>query len=63
MLESDEPPGTRTPVPAKPALDRLGIAELREYIASLRAEIERAEAAIEAKHGHRAAAEAVFRTP
>ena len=60
MFESDEP---RTPVPVQPALDRLGITELRDYVASLRAEIERAEAAIAVRHGHRSAAEAVFRTP
>ena len=60
MLESDEP---RAPIPARPALDRLGIEELRGYIASLRAEIERAETAIEAKQGFRATAESIFRKP
>ncbi len=55
--------------PRKPArlerlvLDRLGIAELHDYIAELRAEIARAEAAIAAKSDHRSAADAFFRKP
>ena len=55
--------------PARPArlekipLDPLGIAELQDYIAQLRAEIARAEAAIAAKSGHRSAADAYFRKP
>ncbi|SHI41800.1 Protein of unknown function [Roseomonas rosea] len=36
---------------------------LRDYIATLRAEIERAEAAIAARGAQRAAAEAFFRKP
>lgn len=36
---------------------------LREYIAALKAEIARAEAAIEARSAQRRAAEAFFRTP
>jgi uncharacterized small protein (DUF1192 family) len=39
----------------------MGIKELHAYIADLRAEIARAEAEIERKHGHRSAAESVFR--
>lgn len=43
------------------ALDRLGVAELERYIGSLRAEIARAEAQIEAKRGHRSAADGLFK--
>jgi uncharacterized small protein (DUF1192 family) len=57
--EEERPkPGHRfMPLP----LDRLGVAELREYIAALRAEIARAEAAIGAREGSRSAADSVFR--
>ena len=44
----------------RPAFYEWGVAELETYIADLRAEILRAEAAIAGKTGHRAAAEAVF---
>ena len=39
----------------------MSIDELRDYIGSLRSEIERAEAAIAAKQAHRSGAEAFFR--
>jgi uncharacterized small protein (DUF1192 family) len=39
----------------------MGIEELRDYISELKAEIERVEADIERKHGHRSAADAFFR--
>jgi uncharacterized small protein (DUF1192 family) len=39
----------------------LGVAELEGYIAELRAEIARAEAAIKARQGQRAGAEALFK--
>lgn len=42
-------------------LDPLGIEELRDYIDELKAEIARAELAIEKKTGHRSAADAFFR--
>jgi uncharacterized small protein (DUF1192 family) len=42
-------------------LEPLGVAELRDYIAQLQAEIARAEAAIARKQGHRTAADSVFR--
>jgi len=59
MLEPDEP---RAPIrPAAPNLDPMGVEELHAYIASLRAEIARAEAEIGRKQGHRSAAESVFR--
>ena len=44
-------------------LDALGIEELREYIAELKAEIERVESDITRKHSHRSAADAFFRRP
>ena len=39
----------------------LSIDELRDYIATLRTEIERTEAAIAAKQAHRSGAEAFFK--
>lgn len=45
------------------ALDHWAEAELHAYIAALRAEIARAEAAIAARGAQRAAAEALFRRP
>lgn len=46
-----------------PPLDPLGVAELQGYIAELRAEIVRAEAAIARKQDHRSAADSFFRRP
>jgi uncharacterized small protein (DUF1192 family) len=56
------------PNPAKklftaPALDMLGVDELKAYIAVLEAEISRVKAAISAKDAHKAAAAAFFKTP
>lgn len=45
------------------ALDGWGVEELRDYIAALRAEIARAEAAIAARESQRSAADALFRRP
>ena len=61
LLDEEEPrrPARLEKIP----LDPLGIAELREYIAELTAEIARAEAAIAAKSDHRSAADAFFRKP
>ncbi|MBL8806718.1 MAG: DUF1192 domain-containing protein [Rhodospirillales bacterium] len=39
-----------------------GIGELKDYIARLQAEIERAQAAIDAKDRHRSAAASFFKT-
>ncbi len=47
----------------KLVLDPLGVEELRDYIAELREEIARVEADIDRKQGHRSAAEAFFRKP
>ena len=55
--------------PAKPGrleklpLDTLSVANLRDYIAELRAEIARAEAAIAHKEGARGLADSFFKTP
>ena len=46
---------------AKKDLTVLSIDELHDYIATLRAEIERAEGAIAAKQAHRSGAEAFFK--
>lgn len=58
--EQDELPRRRQ-VLEKPRFDGWDVGQLREYIAELQAEIARAEAGIEAREGHRAAAEAFFR--
>jgi uncharacterized small protein (DUF1192 family) len=62
MDEEEGPPRKRTRL-EKLVLDTLGIEELRDYIAELKAEIERVEADIERKQGHRSAADAFFRRP
>jgi uncharacterized small protein (DUF1192 family) len=62
-MEEDEGPIRKRTRLEKPVLDMLGIAELREYIDELKAEIARVEADIERKHGHRSAADAFFRRP
>ncbi len=54
-------PQERRFVPA--ALDRWDVVELRTYVAALREEIVRAEAAIAARESHRSAADALFRRP
>ena len=62
MFDEDEPPRPKhrlTPL----ILDTLGVEEMREYIAELRAEIARVEADISKKQGHRSSAEAFFKTP
>jgi uncharacterized small protein (DUF1192 family) len=60
--EEDGPVRKRTRL-EKLILDTLGIGELRDYIAELREEIARVEADIERKQGHRSAADAFFRRP
>ncbi len=47
----------------KPRFDGWDVSQLQEYIAELRGEIARAEAAIGARNDHRSAAEAFFRKP
>jgi uncharacterized small protein (DUF1192 family) len=51
----------RIPKPAPLDLDTLSIEELREYIASMEAEIDRVKAVIDSKQGHRSDAEAFFK--
>ncbi len=63
MMDEDEGPVRKRARLEKLTLDALGIAELREYIDELRAEIARVEADIERKQGHRSAADAFFRRP
>jgi uncharacterized small protein (DUF1192 family) len=42
-------------------LDDLNIGDLKEYVAVLKAEIERVETKIKSKEGHASAAEALFK--
>ncbi len=44
-------------------LDDLSVDELQDYIAEMKEEIARVEAEIEKKTGHRSAADALFRAP
>jgi uncharacterized small protein (DUF1192 family) len=44
-----------------PSLDPLGLAELQDYIAELKQEINRAENEIARKHNHRSTADSIFR--
>ena len=60
MFHDDDPKPKPERV-AKLALDPLGVAELQDYIAELRAEIARAEAAIARKSSHRSVADAFFK--
>ncbi len=57
----EEEPGRQRRVVTLP-LEPLGVAELHDYIAELRAEISRAEAAIARKQDHRGVADSFFRT-
>jgi uncharacterized small protein (DUF1192 family) len=59
-MDFDELEPRRTAV-APEDLSALGMAELKEYIARLESEIERARGVIAAKEAQKSAAEAVFR--
>ena len=61
MLDNDET--VHALRPAQPALDRLGVAELENYILALEAEIARAKAAADQKRKHREASDLFFRRP
>ncbi len=61
MSEADLPRPRNVFTP--PLLDSWGVAELRGYIDTLRAEIARAESAIAAREAQRLAADAFFRKP
>jgi uncharacterized small protein (DUF1192 family) len=63
MMDEDEGPVRKRSRFEKPVLDTWGVAELREYIDELKAEIARAEADIDRKQGHRSAADAFFKRP
>ena len=63
MMDEDDGPVRKRARLEKLVLDPLGVAELREYIDELKAEIARVEADIERKQGHRTAADAFFRRP
>ena len=63
MIEEDEGPVRKRSRLERLVLDTLGVAELREYIDELKAEIARVEADIDRKQGHRSAADAFFRKP
>jgi uncharacterized small protein (DUF1192 family) len=60
MDEDDLPRPASTRLPPR-NLEPLGVAELKAYIAELRAEIDRAEAAIKARQSQRAGAESLFK--
>jgi uncharacterized small protein (DUF1192 family) len=57
-LEELEP---RKKLPTPPDLDRMSIEELKEYIASMEAEIARVRGKIEAKQAHLEGAAALFK--
>ena len=61
MMDEDEGPVRKRARLEKLVLDTWGIAELREYIDDLKAEIARVEADIDKKQGHRSAADAFFK--
>ena len=63
MPNDDEEVRPNPALVAKPALDRLGIAELQKYVEGLREEIGRAEGEIARKTGLRSAADSFFRKP
>jgi uncharacterized small protein (DUF1192 family) len=63
MMDEEDGPVRKRARLEKLVLDTLGIEELLEYIAELREEITRVEADIDRKQGHRSAADAVFRRP
>jgi uncharacterized small protein (DUF1192 family) len=63
MMDEEEGPVRKRTRLERIVLDTMGIEELRDYIAELKAEIERVEADIERKQGHRSAADSFFRRP
>ena len=63
MIEEEDGPVRKRVRLEKLVLDTLGIAELRDYIDELKAEIARVEADIDRKQSYRSAADAFFRRP
>ena len=62
-IDEDELPKAPPSRLQKPVLDSLGIAELGAYIAELREEITRVEAEIARKQSHKSSADMFFRRP
>jgi uncharacterized small protein (DUF1192 family) len=60
ILDDETDPKTKKPKPR--LLDNLSVPELRDYIAQLKSEIARAEADIQKKEKHKAAADALFKS-
>ena len=61
MMEEERPRQATGFMPA--TLDSWSVAELRDYISRLQAEIARAEAAIAAREAHRGAVDGLVRRP
>ena len=61
MADDDDAPRRPRNRLEKLTLDMMGIEELQDYIAELKAEIARVEADIARKQGHRSAADAFFK--
>jgi uncharacterized small protein (DUF1192 family) len=60
IFDDDTDPKTKKP--KLRALDNMSVPELKEYVRQLKAEIERAEADIQKKEKHKAAADALFKS-
>ena len=63
MLNEEDVPRPARQLVGSPPLDRLGVAELQDYLGLLRAEIGRAEAEVARKQAVLNAAHGFFRTP
>ena len=63
IRDDDDTPPPKPVRLAKLPLDMLGVEELNDYIAELREEIARVEADIGRKRSHRTAADAFFKKP
>ena len=61
MFDEDDGQAKKRVLLERPVLDPFSVADLTEYIAALRAEITRAEAAIAAKQGARGHADSFFK--
>ena len=61
IFDDDTDPKTKKP--KLRALDNMSVPELREYVRQLKDEIARAEADIQKKEKHKAAADALFKPP